>query len=157
MDSDKKKSGKNYNKNRKIQEEIEKLLEVEPEVSLICLGDFNGRLKTLEPNIETDENGEMIEEWMSKFDLNHLNQTEECIGTYTFGTKNGKSTIDHILTNEKLFEGYKGMHIDEDKALLRISDYNLVRAWFKVGPTSKPRWRKQKQKEITVIKKIKSL
>ena len=95
MDSDKKKSGKNYNKNRKIQEEVEKLLEVEPEVSLICLGDFNGRLKTLEPNTETDANEEMIEEWMSKFNLNHLNQTEECIGTYTFGTKNGKSAIDH--------------------------------------------------------------
>ena len=59
------------NKNRKIQEQIEKLIEVEPEVSLICLGDFNGRIKTLEPNIETDENGDMIEEWMSKFNLNH--------------------------------------------------------------------------------------
>ena len=45
------------------------------------------------------------------------------------------------------------MHIDEDKALLRISDQNLVRAWFKVGPTSKPRWKKQKKKEIIVVKK----
>ena len=45
------------------------------------------------------------------------------------------------------------MHINEDKALLRMSDHNLVRAWFKVGPTSKPRWKKQKQKEITVVKK----
>ena len=63
------------------------MIEVGPEVSPICLGDFNGRLKTLEPNIETDENGDMIEEWMSKFNLNHLNQTEDCIGTYTFETK----------------------------------------------------------------------
>ena len=133
---------------------MEKLIEAKPEVSLICLGDFNDRIKTLEPNIETDENGNMIEEWVSKYNLNHLNQTEECLGTYTFETKNGKSAIDHILINEKHFEGYKGMHVDEDKALLRISDHNLVRAWFKVGPTSKPRGKKVKQKVITVIKKM---
>ena len=45
------------------------------------------------------------------------------------------------------------MHIDEDKALLRISDHNLVWAWFKVGSSYKPRWMKIKQKEITVMKK----
>ena len=95
----------------------------------------------------------MVEEWVSKFNLNHINLTEDCVGTYTFETKNGKSAINHILINEKLFEGYKGMHIDEDKALLRISDHNLLRAWFKVGPTSKPRWKKGKQKVITTIKK----
>ena len=153
IDSDKK-SGRDFNRNRKIQEQVEKLFEVEPEVSLICLGDLNSRLKTLEPNIETDSNGEMIENWISKYNLNHLNQTEECIGTYTFGTKNGKSAIDHILINNKLFEGYRGMHIDEDKALLKISDHCMVRAWFKIGPTSKVNWEKQKkQKVITVIKK----
>ena len=36
---------------------------------------------------------------------------------------------------------------------LRISDHNLVKAWFKVGPSSKPRWMKNKQKVITVVKK----
>ena len=42
MDSDKKKSGNNYNWNRNIQKQIEKLLEVDPDTTLICLGDFNG-------------------------------------------------------------------------------------------------------------------
>ena len=113
MDSDKKKSGKNYTRNKKIQMQVEKLLEVEPDTSLICLGDFNGRIKTLEPNIETDENGSMLEKWVPKFNLNHLNLTEDCIGTYTFESKNGKSAIDHILKNGKLYEGYKGMPIDK--------------------------------------------
>ena len=156
MDSDKKKSGKNYTRNKKIQMQVEKLLEVEPDTSLICLGDFNGRIKTLEPNIETDENGNMLEQWVPKFNLNHLNLTEDCIGTYTFESKNGKSAIDHILTNDKLYEGYKGMHIDEERAILNISDHNLVRAWFKTGPSSKPRWMKAKPKMITVIKKMKN-
>ena len=54
-----------------------------------------------------------------------------------------------------MFEGYKGMHINEDKTLQRISDHNLVRAWFKIGLSSKPRWMKTKPKVITVVKKDK--
>ena len=133
MDSDKKKSGNNYNRNRNIQKQIEKLLEVDPDTTLICLGDFNARMKTLEPDIETDVNGRMVEEWIPKYSLNHLNQSEDCIGTHTFESLNGKRAIDHIFTNDKLFEGFKGMHIDEERAILNISDHNLVRAWFKIG------------------------
>ena len=44
FDSCKKKSGDEYTRNRNIQKEVEKLTEVEPDVKLICLGDFNGRL-----------------------------------------------------------------------------------------------------------------
>ena len=65
MDSTKEKQGKDYNRNRKIQRQVEKLFEVEPDVSLICLGDLNGRLKNLEPNIETDVNWLMIENWIT--------------------------------------------------------------------------------------------
>ena len=84
MDSSKKKSGKDYNRNRQIQSQAEKLFEVDPDVSLICLGDLNGRLTKLEPNAETDVNGKMIEDWSIKYNLNHLNQSEDCIGTYTY-------------------------------------------------------------------------
>ena len=55
-----------------------------------------------------------------------------------------------------MFEGYKRMHIDEDKTLLRISDHNLVKDWFKIGLSSKPRWMKTKPKIITVVKKMKN-
>jgi len=37
FDSTKKKSGIDFNRNRKIQKLVEKLMEVEPQVSLICL------------------------------------------------------------------------------------------------------------------------
>ena len=153
MDSTKNKTGKDFDRNRKIQAQVEKLFEVEPDVSLICLGDINGRLKKLEPDTETDCNGIMIEDWISKFNLNHLNQTEECIGTYTFSTTNGKSAIDHILVNNKLYSGYKGMHINEDKTLLNISDHCLVRAWFKLGSIPKVDWKKPKYKTITWVRK----
>ena len=72
MDSMKDKQRKDYERNRKIQRQVEKLFEVEPDVSLICLGDLNGRLKKLEPDIVTDANGQMIENWVIKYKLNHL-------------------------------------------------------------------------------------
>ena len=94
---------------------------------------FQWENEDTEPDIETDVNGKMIEDWIPKYSLNHLNLSEDCIGTYTFDSLNGRSAIDHILTNDKLFEGFKGMHIDEERAILNISDHNLVRAWFKIG------------------------
>merc|ERR1711942_482588 len=154
MDSNKRTKGVDFDRNRRIQKQVEKLFEVDPETFLICLGDLNGRLKTLEPSIETDCNGRMIENWISNFNLYHLNRTVECIGKYTFNTVNGKSAIDHILTNDKMYMGYKGMHIYEDRSLVDIkTDHCLVRAWFKIGPTSKTTWKKRKWKKVTIIKK----
>ena len=103
-------------------------MDVEPGVALVCLGDMNGRLTSLEPNIVTDVNGKMLEDWVNRLDMHHLNLTEQCTGTYTFRSKNGKSAIDHILVNEWLFEKYLGIHIDEDKTQLDISDHCVVRA-----------------------------
>ena len=41
--------GRKYTANREIQKEIEQYIHVEDDKHLICLGDFNGRLRTLEP------------------------------------------------------------------------------------------------------------
>ena len=73
MGFSKEKKGVEYEANRDIQRKIEKFMEVDPEVSLICLGDMNGRLKSLEPHIDTDSNGKMVEEWTEQFSLHHLN------------------------------------------------------------------------------------
>ena len=116
----------------KIQKLVENLMYVEPGKAIICLGDMNGRLTKLEPHKITDYNGNMIEKWTTNKNLHHLNQTEECIGTYTFNSSTGKSAIDHLIVNDELMSNYKGMHIDERKELLDISDYCLVRAWFKL-------------------------
>ena len=140
--------GRHFEKNRRFKKVVENLMDVEPEVALLCLGDINGRLTKLEPHINTDHNGKMIERWTTKMNLHHLNQTEECIGTYTFNSNNGKSAIDYMLVNDELFGGYKGIHIDEGKELLNISDHCLVRAWFKIGSEENIKWNKQKKKDI---------
>ena len=99
----------------------------------------------MEPHIDTDCNGKMIEEWMEKQGLHHLNQSEKCTGVYTYGEEGGKrSAIDHILVNNKFMEQFKGMHIDKDKEELDISDLKLVQAWFNIGGDEETTWKKDK-------------
>merc|ERR1711913_74938 len=112
----------------------EDLMEVDADTELVCLGDMNGRLSRLEPDIKSDENGKMVENWVRNKDMNLLNETEECEGVYTFTSPNGHSAIDHILTNDTMTRKYQGNFIDEQRSLLNISDHNLVRAWFKLNP-----------------------
>ena len=76
--------GRDFNRNRKIQKLVENLMDVEPEMSLQCLGDINGRLTKLEPHINTDYNGKMIEGWTTNMNLHHLNQTEEKVQLTTY-------------------------------------------------------------------------
>jgi len=150
----KKNYGDDFNINRKIQKEIEKLIEVEPGTKVICLGDINGRLTKIEPNIKTDINGKMVEDWTLNFDLHHLNTHEKCKGTYTFNSLNGKSAIDHVLINDTLLEKFLGMHIDEDRMLLDISDHCLTRIWFKVkNYNEKTDWKKTNSKTINWVSK----
>ena len=152
FDSSKNKSGDEYKNNRTMQGKIEELMNVEPGVALVVLGDINGRLTKLEPNIITDANGKMLENWATNLDMFHLNLTEQCLGKYTFQSKNGKSAIDHILVNERLFGNYLGMYIDEDRIQLDISDHCVVRAWFKINQRgSNTNWKKNEYKEISWI------
>jgi len=95
----------------------------------------------------------MVEEWTGKFNLHHLNLSNKCIGKYTFHNSSGKSAIDHILVNDRMVEGFKGMFIDEEKELLNISDHCLVKAWFNVGPQTRTNWKKTEYKRIEWILK----
>ena len=107
MGCSKNKKGKEYEENRNIQRKIEKYFEVDPDVALVCLGDMNGRIKSIEPQIDTDSNGKMVEEWTEKFNLHHLNLSEKCIGKYTFHNNTGKkSVINHVLINGTMMEGF---------------------------------------------------
>merc|ERR1712179_410981 len=156
FDSSKKKSGDEYTRNRNIQKDVEKLIEVEPNVKLICLGDFNGRLAKIEPNILTDTNGQMVENWSIDLDLHHLNTHEKCEGKYTFTSLNGKSAIDHVLINNNMMEDFIGMYIDEDRLMLNISDHNLVRVWFTMK-SNNTKWKKiTKRKILNGLAKMKN-
>ena len=152
FDSTKSLSDQFYNNNRKMQAEVEALMEVDPETNLICLGDMNGRLSKLEPLIKTDANGRMVEKWSYALGMHHLNCSEQCTGLYTFDSLNGRSAIDHVLVNSTLHTKYIGMFINETRDLLNISDHNLIRTWFKLNPGfNKPKWKNVTKKTISWI------
>merc|ERR1712033_39798 len=122
-----------------------------PDTFLMVLGDMNGRLVELEPNIKTDANGEMVKLWIEQKEMIHLNAQETCRGKYTFSTVNGRSAIDHVLVNENMRQKYLSMWVDEDKTMLDISDHNLVRVWFKMGNNNYRGGKKKPRKRITWI------
>ena len=110
FDCTKELSGKDYRRNRLIQEKVEDLMGVDPGTALMVLGDINGRLKILEPTIRaSDANGRMVESWTDNRDLIHLNAMDTCIGRYTFGSQNGRSAIDHVLVNECMANSHISM------------------------------------------------
>merc|ERR1711874_436451 len=117
-----------------------------------------GRLQWKNSKVRTKyihrHGGKMIEEWTTKFDLYHLNVTDQCKGTYTYNCNTGKSAIDHVLVNGHFMNKYKGMYIDEEKIQLNISDHCLVRVWFRIGTNNeRTKWKKAKFKEIKWISK----
>ena len=115
--------------NREMQKEVEEHMLVEEDVNLVVLGDMNARMGILEPERETDANGQMIEEWIYDKDMTHLNRSIKCTGTYTFGKQEGRrSAIDHIVVNAKIGECFKAMRIDENSEEINISDHNLLRS-----------------------------
>ena len=108
--------GKRFNENRKIQEEVEQFMQVKEGIKLVVLGDLNARLRTLEPGIDTDINGKMLESWVTDKNLLHLNNTDKCEGKYTFGKPGGRrSAVDHILVNGEMQPNFRGMRVDENK------------------------------------------
>jgi len=120
-------------------------MEVEPGKYVLCLGDLNGRMKVLEPHIETDINGKMIEDWTERLGMHRLNQSDKYTGTYTYGEEGGRrNAVDHIIVNGELIQKFRGMHIDEDRIDLNISDHNLMRAWFNIGVQEEIKWKRSK-------------
>ena len=80
-----------------------------------------------------DIKGEMINEWIDTQDLILLNSDEKCNGTYTWGRMEQKSTLDMVLVNQKMYEKYKSMEIDEDKKVILFSDHNLIKVELSLG------------------------
>ena len=59
-----------------------------------------------------------------------------------------------MLVNDTLLEKFMGMHIDEDRMLLNISDHCLIRVRFRVGTNNeKTNWKKTNSKTINWVSK----
>ena len=131
---DSKKYGEGRKRNHGLRKILEDKLENNDKDGLLVMGDFNGHIKMLDQSKE-DANGKMVLKWMDEFNLTLLNLDEKCKGLYTWRRKllNGKeqkSAIDFILVNNKMYELFEGMSIDEDRLRIDYSDHSLLSAEF---------------------------
>ena len=141
---------KNYGQGRTRNNELSKLIESRIEnndrTGLIIMGDFNGHMKLLD-NKKDDGNGKRVMRWMDEYNLTLLNLDQNCKGIYTWRNKDQKSAIDFILVNEKLYEKFNEMNIDEDREIIDLSDHSLLSAEFTFHNTNRVKEKVEISKE----------
>ena len=91
--------------------------------------DFNGHLGFIGEQ-EVDSNGRMVLELMERYNLILLNADDRCEGKITRSFRQEKSAIDFVLVNEKLYENYKSLRIDEEKEYYDLSDHCMLETFF---------------------------
>ena len=111
-------------RNNKIKEDIETLIENNKMDGLMIMGDFNGHLKVLDG--KEDINGRMLLEWARDYRLTILNLDEKCSGVYTRVRREQKTAIDYAVVNNRIYEIFNSMHIDENKEIIDGSDHTLL-------------------------------
>ena len=120
----------NVNRNKEIIKTIGNNIRKYEEERLIILGDFNGHVGFLGPQ-DLNKNGRAILQIMEDHNLTMLNADPACSGEITWKKGNQKITIDFVLTNERMYQHFSDMSIDEDKEKTDISDHLLIDTNFK--------------------------
>ena len=105
--------------------------------SIILAGDFNAKLKSVEPNYmqETSRNGKIMEQFLQETKMENINYMSRT-GRWTRVNRHKtdeKSIIDYIVVNQAGKENIQGLEIDE-KGVKRLhnpkseSDHNTITA-----------------------------
>ena len=110
------------------------------EETVFVVGDFNGHLGYIGYQ-EENENGKLINEFMSENDLILMNCDEKCEGLYTWERQEMKSVIDLIFTNMRGYGKIKKIKIDEQRERVDLSDHCLIEVQLKGKHMDKANWR----------------
>ena len=110
------------------------------EETIFVVGDFNGHLGYIGYQ-EENENGKLINEFMSENDLILMNCDEKCEGLYTWERQEMKSVIDLIFTNMRGYGKIKKIKIDEQRERVDLSDHCLIEVQLKGKHMDKANWR----------------
>ena len=108
--------------NNQIERAIQQNYETEP---MLIVGDFNAHLGVIIPDT-LNENGRTLLKWLEQYNLILLNNDPKCQGTYTWSSRGQKSIIDYAIINQKMYQNFKHMNIDEENEIFDISDHNLI-------------------------------
>ena len=124
-------SVKDEERNEDIKSKISAMIEKyqNEEWGMILLGDFNGHIGFIGEQ-QLNKNGQIILNLMERHNLVLLNDNERCHGKVTWQERNMKSTIDYMMVNEKMYNKFEKMVIDEQKEEIDFSDHNLIAASF---------------------------
>ena len=133
-------STNNKARNKDIQHKVESILKKEEENALLMLGDFNGHVGFIGPQ-QCDDNGRMVLNWLEEYNLVLLNADPNCSGETTWSRGSQKSSIDFLMVNQKMYQFFHEMTIDEHKCIFDLSDHHLIEAQFNIPH----RWQMKKQ------------
>lgn len=107
-------------------------------VPLLVFGDFNGHVGYLGEQ-RINGNGRMLLEFIEKWNLIMLNMDDACEGLYTRVQGEERSVIDYYLVNEKMYDKFRRMKIDEDKDDYDMSDHCYLSAVFQINKEERNR------------------
>jgi len=126
-------------RNRKIYESLDRIMrETTGENARMVLGDFNAHVGFIGEQ-RLNRNGELILNFMERWNLAMLNADDRCEGKYTRMERGECSVIDYMLVDEKMYDKFLEMRIDEGKENFDLSDHCLMTAKFKISEGSR-RW-----------------
>jgi len=133
---------KEKERNDQIYSNLNTLIEsMSPEFPKLIIGDFNGHVGFLGEQRQ-NSNGEMLLNFMEKWNLVMLNADVRCEGKYTRIEGNERSVIDYALVNEPMYDNFKKMMIDENKEEFDLSDHCYVSVKFSIRNNTK-KWKKE--------------
>jgi len=123
---------KDKDRNLQIYRNLDEILEGIPNgLGKIVMGDFNAHIGFLGEQRQNN-NGELLLNFMERWNLVMLNADDRCMGTYTRIMGNDRSVIDFMLVDEKVYDKFKGMEIDEDKVKFDLSDHCYISGNFEM-------------------------
>ena len=96
----------------------------------VVMGDFNGHVGFLGPQ-ELNRKGEMMLDFAGEWGLAVLNADDRCEGEITRVQGQVRSVIDFLLVDERMYERFECMKIDEDKEVFDLSDHCYMLAGFR--------------------------
>lgn len=139
-------------RNRNIYEEMDRTVRKIPyDLPKVILGDFNGHVGFI-GHQEMNRKGEMMLEFMEKWDLVMLNASDRCDGVYTRIQGNERSVLDYYLVDERMHDRFVNMKIDEGKETYDLSDHCYISAsfWIRTDKDirNRPIWKREEYYKV---------
>ena len=112
--------------NQLIKKEIKKqILKSDEDEAVFLLVNFKEHTETIGEQ-QQNYNGKLLMDLIIECNLTMLNDTDKCSGINTWSRGDQKSTIDFVLVNNKGYQTWEWMKIEETQDVFDLSDHYLI-------------------------------